>query len=110
MVGHEYTSKLSRMFTDITVSKNLNKEYKQKCESTSNHPPIDLNVKLLTTGSWPYTQMFTLQMPVVLESTLKHFSALTETVTRHRLPGIILLNAKESKVPQSHGITVFNKL
>ena len=63
------------MLTDITVSKNLNTEYKQKCESTSNHPPIDLNVKLLTTGSWPYTQMFTLQMPVVLESTLKHFSA-----------------------------------
>ena len=40
------------MFSDISISKSLNKEYKQSCESKNDHPPIDLNVKLLTTGSW----------------------------------------------------------
>ena len=46
--GYEYTSKLHRMFQDISISKNLNKEYKTKCDENSNHPPIDLRYGVLT--------------------------------------------------------------
>ena len=46
--GYEYTSKLHRMFQDISISKNLNKEYKTKCDENSNHPPIDLRYGVFT--------------------------------------------------------------
>ena len=87
--GYEYTSKLHRMFQDISISKNLNKEYKQKCDESGNHPPIDLryksigayilvqhifSVKLLTMGSWPYNQTFTMEIPKVFEETLNNFT------------------------------------
>ena len=77
------------MFQDISISKNLNKEYKTKCDENSNHPPIDLrfriymvnmldkplfSVKLLTMGSWPYNQTFTMEIPKVFEETLNNFT------------------------------------
>ncbi|ORZ15680.1 Cullin [Absidia repens] len=52
--GFEYTSKLQRMLTDMSLSKELNDQFKdvqQHHESTGNN--ADFNVLVLGAGSWP---------------------------------------------------------
>jgi len=52
--GYEYTSKLQRMFTDMTVSRDLLERFKTYLEDTGNsNIGIDFNVLVLATGSWP---------------------------------------------------------
>ncbi|KAJ3258447.1 hypothetical protein HK103_003569 [Boothiomyces macroporosus] len=45
--GFEFTSKMQRMFTDVTLSDEINAEYKKT------HGENDFHVLVLTTGSWP---------------------------------------------------------
>jgi len=52
--GYEYTSKLQRMFTDMTVSRDLLERFKTYLEDTGNtNIGLDFNVLVLATGSWP---------------------------------------------------------
>ncbi|CEI94595.1 hypothetical protein RMCBS344292_08804 [Rhizopus microsporus] len=52
--GFEYTSKLQRMLTDMSLSKELNEEFKnvvQKSSDTASN--ADFNILVLSAGSWP---------------------------------------------------------
>jgi len=52
--GYEYTSKLQRMFTDMSVSKELGERFKNYLEESGNKGlGLDFNVLVLATGSWP---------------------------------------------------------
>ncbi|XP_055346043.1 cullin-3-like isoform X2 [Paramacrobiotus metropolitanus] len=60
--GYQFTSKLEGMFKDITLSKNINDEFKDYLGGTKKLP-VDLNMSVLTTGFWP---MQICQVDVVL--------------------------------------------
>ena len=47
--GFEYTSRLSRMFTDMNLSKDLNEGFKSRTDAVD----VDFYIKVLATGSWP---------------------------------------------------------
>jgi cullin 1 len=52
--GYEYTSKLSRMFTDMSLSRDLMDRFKTWCENSSKVSlGVDFSVLVLATGSWP---------------------------------------------------------
>ena len=53
--GFEYTTKLQRMFTDIAVSKDLNKSFKEQMEISHGKADdsYDFNILVLATGQWP---------------------------------------------------------
>jgi cullin 1 len=50
--GYEYTSKLSRMFTDMSLSRDLMERFRQWAEGKANLG-VDFSVLVLATGSWP---------------------------------------------------------
>ncbi|KAJ3235289.1 Cullin-2 [Chytriomyces hyalinus] len=51
--GVEYTSKLQRMFTDITLSHDLNKRFSTSMERQNVNLGVDFSILVLTAGSWP---------------------------------------------------------
>jgi len=53
--GYEYTSKLQRMFTDMSLSRELLERFKAHLEPTGNSDlgGVDFSVLVLATGSWP---------------------------------------------------------
>lgn len=53
--GYEYTSKLQRMFTDMSVSRDLLEKFKLDLEKNQSEIKIDFTVLVLATGSWPLT-------------------------------------------------------
>jgi hypothetical protein len=50
LCGFEYTNKMQKMFTDITLSGELNHDFKAFSKSANSS---DFNVLVLTLGSWP---------------------------------------------------------
>jgi len=52
--GYEYTSKLARMFSDMTVSKEINEMFNTSKHSTE--VDFDFQILILATGSWPLQQ------------------------------------------------------
>jgi hypothetical protein len=72
--GYEYTSKLQRMFTDMTVSAELSTAFHSFLDNLS-WKGVDFNVLILTAGSWPLTVQSTqFQLPPQLESGIVTFS------------------------------------
>lgn len=53
--GFEYTNKLQRMFQDMQISKDLNKEFKDHVEGVEYVKPVDSTFSILGTGFWPLT-------------------------------------------------------
>eukprot|EP01114_Cavostelium_apophysatum_P016115 TRINITY_DN4532_c0_g1_i1.p1 TRINITY_DN4532_c0_g1~~TRINITY_DN4532_c0_g1_i1.p1 ORF type:complete len:760 (-),score=226.85 TRINITY_DN4532_c0_g1_i1:63-2342(-) len=51
--GYEYTSKLQRMFTDMSLSRDLLERFKNHIEEKSIDLGVDFSVLVLATGSWP---------------------------------------------------------
>ncbi|ORY39971.1 Cullin-domain-containing protein [Rhizoclosmatium globosum] len=52
--GFEYTSKLQRMFTDISLSNDLNSAFKDQMEKTHEKDDVlDFNVYVCNTACWP---------------------------------------------------------
>lgn len=52
--GYEYTSKLQRMFTDMSTSRDLLERFKNYLEDGGHaNLGLDFNVLVLATGSWP---------------------------------------------------------
>ncbi|XP_063370675.1 cullin-1 [Cydia amplana] len=73
--GFEYTSKLQRMFQDIGVSKDLNENFR-KHMSNSSEPSlhIDFSIQVLSSGSWPFQQSSSFQLPTELERSVSRFT------------------------------------
>lgn len=53
--GFEYTSKLQRMFTDMTVSRDLEEAFRERNSGSEVTLGCDFSVLVLATGSWPLT-------------------------------------------------------
>lgn len=53
--GFEYTNKLQRMFQDMQISKDLNKEFKEHLEGVEYKKAVDSTFAILGTGFWPLT-------------------------------------------------------
>jgi len=71
MCGYEYTNKLQRMFLDVSVSKDLNDNFKEKAENLD----IDFSVQVLASNAWPFQQSATFALPSELEKSLQRFTA-----------------------------------
>lgn len=53
--GFEYTNKLQRMFQDMQISKDLNKEFRDHLEGVEYTKAVDSTFSILGTGFWPLT-------------------------------------------------------
>ncbi|KAF4991230.1 hypothetical protein FGRMN_7962 [Fusarium graminum] len=53
--GFEYTNKLQRMFQDMQISKDLNKEFRDHLEGVEYTQAVDSTFSILGTGFWPLT-------------------------------------------------------
>ena len=53
--GYQFTSKLESMFTDMRTSRDTMEGFRNMLRSTDTAMALDLNVHVLTTGSWPTT-------------------------------------------------------
>jgi cullin 1 len=71
--GFEYTSKLSRMFTDMRLSKDINEIFSKKNNDATG---IDFYIKVLCSGSWPLQSSTTpFTVPRELSSFINSFSS-----------------------------------
>jgi cullin 1 len=53
--GFEYTNKLQRMFQDMQISKDLNREFRDHLEGVGYTKAVDSAFSILGTGFWPLT-------------------------------------------------------
>lgn len=51
--GYEFTNKLHRMFTDISVSADLNNKFNSYLKEHNIEIGINLSIKVLQAGAWP---------------------------------------------------------
>ncbi|CAG2225779.1 cullin-1-like [Mytilus edulis] len=74
--GFEYTSKLQRMFQDISVSKELNDQFREhlKKSPAEDQLDIDFSVQVLSSGSWPFQQSCTFALPQEMERSFQRFT------------------------------------
>ena len=63
--GFEYTSKLQRMFTDMTLSGDINDKFKEYLTTNKvDLDKVDFSILVLTSGSWPLqTQSSSFNLP-----------------------------------------------
>ncbi|CAG8456136.1 9200_t:CDS:10 [Ambispora leptoticha] len=75
--GVEYTSKLQRMFTDITVSADINSSFSEYLKAKPLNLGVDFTILVLTAGAWPLTQVSTtdFQLPLELEKSVSYFES-----------------------------------
>jgi hypothetical protein len=74
--GYEYTSKLQRMFNDMSLSNDINEKFKEWLESKSLSTGVDFSILVLTAGSWPLTaQVSSFNVPQELERCVNNFTA-----------------------------------
>ncbi|KAJ3153178.1 Cullin-2 [Geranomyces variabilis] len=79
--GVEYTTKLQRMFTDTTLSSELNAAFGRHCaaESAAAGKPatVEMNVMVLTAGSWPLVGIVgsDFALPTELEQNVMSFTS-----------------------------------
>ncbi|PRP88079.1 cullin-2 [Planoprotostelium fungivorum] len=73
--GYEYTSKLQRMFTDMSLSTDLNDKFHEYVQNRKlEMDRVDFNIQVLTAGSWPMqTQSTNFNVPQELEKCIQHF-------------------------------------
>ncbi|KAL5011148.1 hypothetical protein ScPMuIL_013453 [Solemya velum] len=73
--GFEYTSKLQRMFQDISVSKELNDQFKVHLATSGDPLDIDFGIQVLSSGSWPFQPSCSFVLPQELERSFQRFTA-----------------------------------
>lgn len=75
--GHEYTSRLQKMFKDVVVSRTHTEEFKNKTRN-NNTLKVDFSIKVLTTGHWNYKPSNPFILPVEIKACqdqfLQHYS------------------------------------
>merc|ERR1712150_334189 len=72
--GFEYTSKLQRMFQDIGISKDLCEKFRVNQENSPQPLDVDFQIQVLSSGSWPFQQSFTFNLPKELERCINKFT------------------------------------
>ncbi|XP_017858090.1 PREDICTED: cullin-2 [Drosophila arizonae] len=73
--GYEFTNKLHRMFTDISVSTDLNNKFNNHLKDNDIDLGINLSIKVLQAGAWPLgsTQVIPFAVPQEFEKSIKMF-------------------------------------
>ncbi|XP_071958139.1 cullin-2-like [Antedon mediterranea] len=73
--GYEFTNKLHRMFTDMTVSEDLNTKFTDYCKQKSTDLGINFSIYVLTAGAWPLGQtlLSNFAIPQELEKSVNSF-------------------------------------
>uniref|UniRef100_A0A915APJ3 Cullin protein neddylation domain-containing protein n=2 Tax=Parascaris univalens TaxID=6257 RepID=A0A915APJ3_PARUN len=74
MCGFEYTSKLQRMFTDTSLSKDISEKYKQYLSSSNIELGLDFSIMVLGSGAWPFTQSSVFDIPRQLDNCIEQFT------------------------------------
>merc|ERR1712150_267685 len=72
--GFEYTSKLQRMFQDIGIPKDLCEKFRVNQENSPQPLDVDFQIQVLSSGSWPFQQSFTFNLPKELERCINKFT------------------------------------
>lgn len=76
--GFEYTAKLQRMFTDMGLSKDLNDRFRDHL-ARSGSLDIEFSIMVLSSGSWPFQQTYTIVVPGELERSVQRFTTFYST-------------------------------
>ncbi|VDN02502.1 unnamed protein product [Thelazia callipaeda] len=79
MCGFEYTSKLQRMFTDTSLSKDITEKYKQHIAAKNINLGLDFSVMVLGSGAWPFNQSPTFDIPVQFTRCMESFNEFYQT-------------------------------
>ncbi|WWC71074.1 uncharacterized protein I206_105027 [Kwoniella pini CBS 10737] len=83
--GFDYTNKLSRMFTDVNLSKDLNERFKEKERAQGVSADIDFQPLVLGTNFWPLVPPQTdFDIPREIRSTYDRFTAFHNEVHQGR--------------------------
>nr|POE56938.1 cullin-1 [Quercus suber] len=81
--GGQFTSKMERMVTDLTLTREIWTSFEEYLSNNSHaNPGIDLTVTVLTTGFWPSYKSFDLNLPP--ELCVQIFREFYQTKTKHR--------------------------
>jgi len=84
--GYQFTSKLESMFTDMRTSRDTLDGFRNMMRSNGTSLLVDLNVQVLTTGSWPTSGEAKCNLPQQLVECCEHFSKFyLSTYTGRRL-------------------------
>jgi len=75
--GYDYTSKLQRMFNDMSASNDINEKFKEHLSAKSlDTDKVDFGILVLTAGSWPLSvQPSSFNVPQEIEKCVDHFTA-----------------------------------
>ncbi|ELT99573.1 hypothetical protein CAPTEDRAFT_175514 [Capitella teleta] len=73
--GYEFTNKLHRMFTDMSISSDLNSKFSDFCKEDSTDLGINFSILVLQAGAWPIGQnnLPTFAIPQELEKSVRMF-------------------------------------
>ncbi|KAI9261530.1 Cullin [Phascolomyces articulosus] len=81
--GVEYTSKLNKMFTDMSLSNDLNNSFRDYLRQNSSKLNVGFDIQVLTAGAWPLnqkddgkaTEANKIHIPAELEKSVSHFES-----------------------------------
>ncbi|KAI9493423.1 Cullin [Zychaea mexicana] len=81
--GVEYTSKLNKMFTDMSLSNDLNITFREYLKQNASKLNVGFDIQVLTAGAWPLnqkddgkaTEANKIHIPAELEKSVSHFEA-----------------------------------
>jgi len=73
--GYEYTNKLHRMFTDMSISSDLNQKFSHHLEKSNTDLGINFSLLVLQSGAWPLgqTAAATVALPQELVKSVQMF-------------------------------------
>ncbi|EDQ84354.1 uncharacterized protein MONBRDRAFT_34736 [Monosiga brevicollis MX1] len=79
--GGEYTNKLQRMFQDMATNKQTNAKFKEHLDQSGHimvkihgeEKPLDFNVRVLTTTTWPFASKLKMVIPTILDNCIKRY-------------------------------------
>ena len=71
--GYQFTSKLESMFADIRTGRDMMVEFKSRLADKGTVLGVDLQVQVLTTGSWPNQSTSKCNLPRELEECCEAF-------------------------------------
>ncbi|XP_055348786.1 cullin-1-like isoform X2 [Paramacrobiotus metropolitanus] len=74
LCGFEYTIKLQRMFQDVSLSKDLNEEFKHSPDHKRLPEKLEFTLQILSNGAWPFTEKVNLSLSAELERPLTVFT------------------------------------
>lgn len=83
--GAQFTSKMEGMVNDLQVAKEQQGNFAEYLQNNPNKkPPVDMTVRVLTTGYWPNYKMVEMTLPKALEQGIEVFKEFYEVNTKHR--------------------------